>query len=236
VSALARAPFLRLLRSRASWLALGFWVAISVVPAAIDRAHAIGHGADHALLGSYSTIALPFIAFTVLSAVLGRDGLGVSGISLSNFGAPPFRVALTAVAMAIVSSAFIGGVLGAAVEIIGHGPLDPPLARDAFESLLAGALGGGAYAAFFAMGASFGARGIGRSVFLVLDWVIGADADASALLVPRAHVRSLLGGAAPLDVSGTTSIAILVGITLLFAWLACVRAARVRWNPSSHRR
>jgi hypothetical protein len=223
----------RLVRGSRTWLALGFWVALAIVPAVLERVRVAGHGADHALLGFYSSIALPFVAYSVLSAVLGRDGLGVSGIALANFGASPGRVALHTVTVAVVASAVLGGGLGALVDVIGHGTLDPPLAFDALRALAAGALGGGAYAAFFAAGASFGARGWGRSVLLVVDWMFGTSAGTSALFVPRAHIQNLLGGVAPLDVSGRTSYLALASMIVLFTWLACARASRTRWNPAS---
>jgi hypothetical protein len=237
VTSLAAVPLKRLLRTPRAWLALGFWLAIALVPAALERMRATGHGADHALLGFYSSIALPFVAYSVLSAVLGKDGLVTSGIALTNFGAPPFRVALHTVTIAVVASALIGGALGAVVAVVGHGPLDPPLSSDAtLFAFGAGALGGGAYAAFFAVGASFGARGFGRSILLIVDWLFGTSSDTSALLVPRAHVRNLLGGAAPDDVSGRTSLLVLVFMIVVFTWFACWRASRVRWNPAGAKR
>jgi hypothetical protein len=232
VSPLIRVSLEKLLRARRTWLTIAFWVVIAVGPALQERLHAVGHGADHALLGLYASIALPFLAYSVLSAVLGREGLSRSGLALVNFGAPAGRVALSTVTVAVVASAVLGGVLGAVVDGVGHGTLDPPLAQDALRAFAAGALGGSAYAALFAMGASFGARGFGRSILLLLDWVLGDGVDASALLTPRAHVRSLLGGAAPLDVSGRVSYAALALMVIVFTALACERASRAKWNPA----
>ena len=230
-----RTVLLRLLRAPRSWLAIGFWIAVAVAPAVVEHLHAVGHGADHALLGFYASIALPFLAYSVLSAVLGRDGLGRAGLPLVNFGAPPGEVALWTVAVAVAVSAILGGGLGAAVDAIGHGPLDPRLIEDAVRALGAGAIGGAAYAAMFAMGASLGARGFGRSIFLVLDWVFGNGVDASALFTPRAHVRSLLGGAAPLEVTGRVSYAALALMIVIFTLLACSRASKTKWSPAPDR-
>jgi hypothetical protein len=140
------------------------------------------------------------------------------------------------VTVAIAASALFGGALGAVVDVVGHGALDPPLAEDALRALGVGALGGAAYAAFFAVGASFGARGFGRSVLLVLDWVFGTSAGTSSLLVPRAHVRNLLGGAAPLDVSARTSYLALGVMIVVFTGFACARASRTRYHPGAARR
>jgi hypothetical protein len=87
-------------------------------------------------------------------------------------------------------------------------------------------LGGAAYAAFFGLGASFGARGGGRAAALVLDFLFGGGTTI-ALVTPRAHLRSLLGGTAPAEVSQRASSAVLVALTLVFAAIA-IRRARVR--------
>jgi hypothetical protein len=213
-------------------MAIALWGAIALLPAVLARRDAAGHGADHALLGMYSAIALPFLAYTVLSGVLGRDGLGRSGLVLVNLGASAARVAVVTVTVAVVVSGLVGGGLGCLVDGLAHGTLDPPLARDLPRAFAAGALGGAAYAAFFAFGASFGARGFGRSVLLVLDWIFGAGTGASALLTPRAHVRALLGGSAPLEVPGRTSFAVLVLMIVGFSLLAAAKASRARWMPT----
>jgi hypothetical protein len=186
-------------------------------------------------LGFYASIALPFLAYSVLSGVLGRDGLGRAGLPFANFGAPPGKVAFWTVAIAVAVSAILGGGLGAAVDAIGHGPLDPRPMQDAVRALGAGAIGGAAYAALFAMGASLGTRGFGRSIFLVLDWAFGNGVDASALFTPRAHVRSLLGGAAPLEVPGRVSYVVLALMVVMFSLLACSRASRTKWSPAPGR-
>jgi len=231
-SALARIPFLRLLRAPRAWMTIALWGAVALVPAAMARSAATGHGADHALLGMYSVISLPFLASAVLSGVLGRDGLGRSGLVFANFGASPARVALFSVIVAILASSLVGGGLGAVVDALAHGPLDPPLAHDLPRAFSGGALGGAAYAAFFAYGASFGARGFGRSLFLILDWIFGAGTSTSSVFTPRAHVRALLGGAAPLDVSSRASYAVLAVMVIAFTLLATRRASRARWVPN----
>jgi hypothetical protein len=222
----------RLVRATGAWLAIAFWSILAILPAALARGRGTEHGADQALLGFYAAISVPFLGYTALSAILGRDGLGQSGLALANLGASPSRVALHAVTVAILASALLGGILGAAVTTVAHGPLDPPLAVDATKALAAGALGGAAYAAYFALGASFGARGYGRSIFLVIDWLLGSDVSASAVVTPRAHLRSLLGGPAPLDMAGRASYVALGVMVVVFTWLAIARAGRTTWRPA----
>ena len=89
------------------------------------------------------------------------------------FGAAPFRAAMATLAVVIVIGAASSAAIGAAVAFVAHGVSNPPRVRDALTSAYAGALGGSAYAAWFSLGASFGRRGGGRSLFLVGDWILG---------------------------------------------------------------
>src|SRR6201999_237703 len=125
--------------------------------------------------------------------------------------------ALAAALVSACACAALGAGLAAAVAATAHGAGDPPLARDVAISAYAGALGGAAYAAWFLAGAAFGKRGGGRTTLLAVDWAMGAGQSGAALFVPRAHLRNLLGGLPPLDVSERASAVALVVIAL-----ACV--------------
>ncbi|MGA7119898.1 MAG: hypothetical protein WBY94_07375, partial [Polyangiaceae bacterium] len=59
---------------------------------------------------------------------------------------------------------------------------------------------------------------------LVADWVLGASDGAAALLTPRGHVRNLLGGVPPLDVSQRASAIALVLLAIGWASVAWRRA------------
>ncbi len=226
----ARLTLARFTRLRRGWVTMGLWVALALVVAAMGRARAVAHGADHALLGVYGAIALPLLAYGVVAQGLGSEGLARSGVSLLPLGASPLEAARASVAVVVLVSALLSGLLGAAVAVIAHGSADPPIVADAARSFEIGLLGGAAYGAFFMFGASFGARGFGRSLLLVLDWTFGVGGGASSLLVPRAHVHNLLGGGSPLDVSSRGSFLALVIITVASAGLAVMRAARVEWK------
>ena len=67
---------------------------------------------------------------------------------------------------------------------------------------------------------------LGRVVLLVVDWILGANGGAGALLCPRGHVRNLLGGAAPMDLSQRASAAALVFLAIASALIA-IRRARI---------
>jgi hypothetical protein len=117
-----------------------------------------------------------------------------------------------------------GALLAAGADVVAHSPGDPPLGRDALASAYAGGLGGAAYATWFVLGASFGKRGTGRPVLLALDWLFGANDGATALVTPRGHLRNLLGGAAPMDLSQRASACILIAIAIASTVIAARRA------------
>jgi hypothetical protein len=89
-----------------------------------------------------------------------------------------------------------------------------------------GALGGAAYASWFSLGAGFGRRGGGRLVALLVDWLLGASGGVMALFAPRAHLRSLMGGAPPMDLSQRAS-----AVALAILALACALGAVGRARP-----
>jgi hypothetical protein len=234
IAALARPPLARLLRTPRSLLTLGAWCLLAVGFAIAARASGSSHGADHALVGAYGALVLPLLAHALVGAVVGSSSsnarsLAASTAPLVSFGASPARAAAVAVGVAVVACAALGAVLAAAVALLAHGADDPPAAADALASAYAGLLGGAAYAAWFAAGASFGRRGTGRTVLLVVDWLLGAGHGAVALVTPRAHLRNLLGGDAPMGLSGRASTAVLVALAVVCAALA-VRRARSAWR------
>jgi hypothetical protein len=223
---LARLPLARLVRAPRAWMSIVACAALAFVTAVAFRHVASAHGAGDALLGAYGGLALPLSAYAIVASTLGGEGVARAVRPLASFGASPFSAALAAIAVAVIASAVVGGALGAAVASIAHGAGDPPLARDVATSAWIGALGGAAYAALFAFGSSFGRRGGGRALALVVDFVLGGGSGAASLLTPRAHVRSLLGGSAPLDLSQRGSVAALVVLVAAFAGLAVLRARR----------
>jgi hypothetical protein len=76
------------------------------------------------------------------------------------------------------------------------------------------------------LGSSFGRRGGGRPVLLVVDWMLGASGGAAALMSPRGHVRNLLGGAPPMDLSERASALLLVALAVVCALWSVRRARR----------
>lgn len=228
VLALAGPVVARLVRSPRALLAIGAWYAVGIALAMTARAHGSSQAADHVLIGAFGALVLPLLAYTLVGAALGRRSLAASGAPLVAFGASAFRVASVSLAVVIGATAVASGILAVSLALLAHGAGDPPLARDAVASAYVGSLGGGAYASFLALGASFGRRGGGRTVFLAFDWILGGVGGVLAPVCPRGHVRNLLGGAAPLDLSERASAVALVVLGLAFALAAAARAGRRR--------
>jgi hypothetical protein len=224
IAALARPPLARIVRGPRVWVAAGAWCALALVLAEVTRRSGAAHGADHVLVDTYGALVVPLLAYALVGAAVASQSLRASTAPLVTFGAAPVRAAAAAIAVTAVLSALSCAILGVAVALIAHGSADPPRVHDALASAYAGALGGGAYASYFALGASFGKKGGGRSLFLVADWILGATTGAGALATPRAHLRSLLGGAPPLDLSERVSAMALVGLAVVYALVATRRS------------
>ena len=227
IGALARPAVTRVLRTPRPLLAMAGWCVLAAGFAAAARARGVAHGADHVLVDAYGALVLPLFAYTLVGAVVGaRGSMGAATAQLVAFGAAPARAAAVTAGVAVLGCAGAAAAMAAAVAVVAHGASDPPLAGDALASAYAGALGGAAYAAWFAMGATLGRRGGGRTVLLVLDWVLGVGHGAVAVVAPRAHVRSLLGGSGPMDWSGRASAVALVVIAAVALAIAVRRASR----------
>jgi hypothetical protein len=222
----ARLPLSRLARTPRAWVPIALWIGVAVLGAFVVHGRGGMHASDSALLGAYSDIALPLLAYAVVSATLAGESLTASGKSLVAFGAHPAMAALSSVVVATVTSALLAAATGAVVVLVTHSAGDPPLGADVFTTSWASLLGGMAYATYFAFGASFGSKGGGRAFLLALDWLLGSGHGLIAALLPRAHLRSLLGGEPALAFSQTASIVVLLGLTLLFGALAVLRARR----------
>jgi hypothetical protein len=226
IAALARPSLARVFRTPRSLLAVGAWCVLALGFALAARSRGSANGADHVLVGAYGALILPLLAYTLVGAVLGARSLAASTAPLVRFGAPPARAAAVTVGVAVAAGVVVGAALASVVAVLAHGSSDPPATSDALASAYAGALGGAAYTAWFALGASFGKRGGGRTLLLVVDWVLGLGHGVMAVVTPRAHLRNLLGGAAPMAWSGRASAAALVVIAGVCLLVAVRRAGR----------
>jgi hypothetical protein len=225
VNALARVPIARLVRTPRGWLPIAAWAVLAVVSAIVARSHGATTGADHVMRGAFGVLVLPLAAYAIVSASLGGRGLRYAIRGVVDLGAEPRRAAFASVAVAVVAAAITGAVLAAVVCALAHGAHDPPLARDLATSTWIGALGGAAYAAYFSAGSAIG-KGAMRGVFLAIDWIVGAGAGAGALLTPRGHVQSLLGGAHVAEISQRSSSLVLALLVAVYVGLALLLTRR----------
>jgi hypothetical protein len=228
IGALARPAIARVVRRPRALVTLGAWCALALGMALLERTRGSAHGADHVLVGAFGGLVLPLLSYAFVGALLGARSLSASTAPLVSFGAAPVRAAAVSVGLAVVGCAVLGAVLAAAIAAVAHGSDDPARLADALASATAGALGGGAYGAWFVLGATLGKRGGGRTVLLVVDWLLGLGTSAVAVVVPRAYVRTLLGGAAPLGLPARGCSAALVGLALVCVLLALRRSRGVR--------
>lgn len=224
---LARLPISRLARTPRSWFVLGVWWVLGLWVAFVARGQGSAHGADRALLDAYAVLVLPVLSYVAVGATLGARSMGTAVAPLVAFGASPWRAAAAAIAVAALTSACLTGGLAAVIAAVAHGAADAPRLKDAIASAYAGGLGGVAYACWFALGASLGRRGGGRTLLLFVDWAAGESEGATAVLSPRGHVRNLLGGSPPLGLTERTSAFWLVVIAAVCA-AGAARLARTR--------
>jgi hypothetical protein len=156
------------------------------------------------LQGLVFGLVLPLTAFAV-SARLGGRLSELMATAWARYGGDRRRYALGRQALA---SALPGGItaiagllalgIGSAVSAPGVAlPASPANLLTVIWIALLGAL---CYGACFGLVQSYAGR-TGATLFLVADWVFGSGTSALALPWPRGHLRALLGGAAPFELS-----------------------------------
>jgi hypothetical protein len=222
-AAIARIPLTRLLRTPRALLTTAAWALLAVGFAVATRAQGASHGADHALVGAFGALVVPLLCYAIAGGALGATSLSSASAPAVAFGATPLRATFATLAVVLTASIASCAALGAIVAVVAHGSADPPVARDAFTSAYAGALGGAAYASLFALGSTFGRRGGGRTLALAADWLLGANTTAIALVTPRAHLRNLLGSTPPAALGERASAVALVLLAALFVALTIRR-------------
>ncbi len=223
--ALARLPVARLFRTRRAALPLLGW-SVAAFGATLIARHANASSVDRSLLGLFVPFVMPLVAYAIVVGALGGDGLVGASRPLVRFGASPRTSALVAGLVATLASALASSILAMLLVFAAHGPADPPIAHDALLTAYAASLGGAAHAAFFVLGSAIGARGGGRGVFIVINWLFGASPGWIAVAVPYAHARSLLGGAPAVTLSQPASAWALVAIIVVSLGLGALRVRR----------
>lgn len=221
-----RLGFTRLWTSRA-WLVSACFVAFAAAVALAEKKVELLGSASRALQGPAFGFLVPLAGFALARAILGPGRLDDAATPLARFGASRRTVALGLALFTVLSTALLAASIAAVTALLAHDPFAPPLAHDVLASAWIGALGGAAYGALFSLGATFGAKGGGQSVVLILDFALGGSLGLAGALTPRAHTLNLLGAPPPLEaLSQGASAAALAAMVLLATTFAVLRCAR----------
>lgn len=223
--ALARLPIARLARTRRAALPLLGWC-IAAFGATLLARQQSASSADRSLLGLFVPFVMPLVTYAIASAALGGEGLVGATRPLVRFGASPQLTALAAGVVTTIASAVVCAIVGALLVVAAHNAGDPPMGHDAALTAYAAGLAGAAHGAFFVLGSIVGARGGGRGVALVVNWICGASPSFVSVVVPYAHARSLLGGAPAATLSQRESAWALVAIIVVSLALSSLRVRR----------
>ncbi|HEY2368297.1 MAG TPA: hypothetical protein VGH87_17990 [Polyangiaceae bacterium] len=223
--ALARLPIARLTRTRRAALPLLGWC-IAAFGATLLARQQSASSADRSLLGLFVPFVMPLVTYAIASAALGGEGLVGATRPLVRFGASPQLTALAAGVVTTIASAVVCAIVGALLVVAAHNAGDPPIGHDAALTAYAAGLAGAAHGAFFVLGSIVGARGGGRGVALVVNWICGASPSFVSVFVPYAHARSLLGGAPAATLSQRESAWALVAIIVVSLALSSLRVRR----------
>jgi hypothetical protein len=214
----------RFFRTRRAWAAALAWLTLSILIGLAAGTKATG--ISSALVSTHVNTALPFLSYAVVGGIVSQTGLAPSVFGLTLLGLSARRAAISLLVAALGMGAALGLFSSALICILGHGPMDPPLAHDLMVTSWVGALGGASYAALFTLGSSFW-KGMGRGIFFAADWVLGGSGVFSVLF-PHGHVTSLFGGERAFHVSQRASSVALVALTVVMCLWALRRGARAR--------
>ena len=179
-------------------------------------------GAPDAILAPAFALALPLMTFALMHRAARGLRLAESVWPIGRHGVSRRYAALGVVsgAMITASLAFAPALLAALAIAYGR---TPGLARDALTSGWIAVLGACVYTAWFGFGSSFWRNGRGRWLLLGLDFVLGGGTGVISAAFPRAHLASLLGEHAVIELSQKSSCALLAIGALLLCTLAALR-------------
>lgn len=214
------------LKEPATALGLAFGVVFVLLAASLERRSAPTGAIDRTLSGAVFGLTLPLVAYAIVASATGRVRLDDAVSGLTRWGARRNATALGMVSACMAIAAVLGALLAGLGVVVARVPSDGAFATDLATSSWLGLLAGGAYAALFCFGATFGARGGGRLVLLAIDWILGASAGTAAVPVLRGHVRNLLGAEPVLGMPQWAALLCLLGIGTVCASAAIWRSRR----------
>lgn len=188
----------------------------------LERTFYPTHAVDRALIRHAFGLWLPLAAYAAAEGVGRKSRLEFVIAAVPRYGGSR-RAALAGAVLALGGVLAVSGAsLGAVSVAVAHDAGELPWGHDLLLSAWIGALGGMSYAAWLTFASGFGRTGR-RGTFLVLDLIFGSTGGAWALPFPRAHLRNLLGGAPPLDISQALSAGALAVLSLALFGAALAR-------------
>jgi len=188
-----------------------------------ERRAALFGAASRVLEGEVFGLILPVALLLASRRMLDPLRLDAATTPLARFGASRRSVALGLVVASMLGGALLASTAAVVAAVLAHDPTAPAVGLDALSCAWIGALGASAYAAYFALGATFGAHGAGRWWALAADFLLGSTSGLGALFAPRAHIQNLLGGEPPMLFSQPASAASLAAMAVAFTVLALLR-------------
>lgn len=213
----------RILR-RSGILAVGLGLALAVAGGIIERRLTLAGATDRALAGTFRLL-IPLVSYAMVAQATERSRLRDSVWPVARYGVSRASSALGVAAAGLCASMAASALFALVSVMTAYSRVSPPLALDAWQGMWIGAITAGAYAGWFAFGATFFSRGGGRLVPLVADFLIGATTSVAAAALPHAHARNLLGsafGPAGLTQRGSSAVLCVMAIALCLA--AAVRS------------
>jgi hypothetical protein len=194
--------------------------------ALLERAQGALGASDRALSGGAFGLALPLLAYFLVTRVCDSDNLREAVWPLARQGLGSLGLALgLAVPAALVTMAF-AALSGVVVVLLTRGFGDPRWLADAGTSLWIGAVSGLAYVMALLGASAYGKRGRGRIALLAADFLLGATSSLLALPWPKGHVRNLLGGSPVLEMSQSAALLVMLGTSFAFLWLGAQKSER----------
>ncbi|HMJ53675.1 MAG TPA: hypothetical protein VK540_16430 [Polyangiaceae bacterium] len=206
-----------------SLLAAASMLGMVAVVAIGERRAALFGAASRVLEGEVFGLILPVALVLASRLALDPTRLDVAATPLARFGPSRRAVALGLVLASMMGAAALAAGAASAASVLAHDPTAPALRFDAVSCAWIGASGAAAYAALFALGATFGSRGGGRWWALLADFLLGSTSGVGALLTPRAHIQNLLGGEPPMLLGQSASAVCLGAMAVVFTGLALWR-------------
>src|SRR5690606_14754852 len=171
-------------------------------------------------------VLVPLAAVAAVLRLCDDASLRQFGSSAARYGTNRRAAVLKSLAMVAVGLVLVACVSAGAALLTARRVGDPRLVADLLATTPVAAATALAYVAWMAAGATFGTRGGGVLVALLVDWLAGATALPVAWGTPRGHTRHLLGLEAAFGFPPWVSFAALLGLSATAAALIALRVAR----------